>query len=241
MATTTRPTNFRGVYRDDAAARGVYSEAAGIAQIIPRAVAVPADAEDVAALVRWAARYAVPLIPRGSGSSMAGGAIGDGVIVDLSRLNALSAVDVDARTVRCEPGVLRNAVDAAARKVGLSFPVDPSSGAYCTVGGMASTNSSGAHTLRYGPMRPWVNALDCVFADGSSSKRILPCLSQKSCSNFISRSDKSYCGPTITIVLRSAGISGTSNRFNSWNLMFSFSITVLTSESGVPSPIGGSL
>jgi FAD/FMN-containing dehydrogenase len=170
MISSVRPTGFRGLYRDDADACAVYSEAAGIAQIIPRAVAVPADADDVVTLVKWAARERVPLIPRGSGSSMAGGAIGDGVIVDLSRLNASSEVDADARSLRCEPGVLRNAVDAAARKVGLSFPVDPSSGAYCTVGGMASTNSSGAHTLRYGSMRPWVNALDCVFADGSRAE-----------------------------------------------------------------------
>jgi len=170
MTKSVHPTGFRGVYRDDADARAVYSEAAGIAQIIPRAVAVPADAEDVVALMRWATREAVPLIPRGSGSSMAGGAIGDGVIVDLSRLSALHAVDAGARSVRCEPGVLRDAVDSAARQVGLSFPVDPSSGAYCTVGGMASTNSSGAHTLRYGSMRPWVNALDCVFADGSRAE-----------------------------------------------------------------------
>ncbi len=161
---------FRGVFRQDAPALAVYSEAAGIAQIIPRAVAVPADAEDVVALVRWAARTGSPLIPRGSGSSMAGGAIGDGVIVDLSRLGAMGAVDPSRRTVRCGPGVLRDTVDAAARAVGLQFPVDPSSGAYCTVGGMASTNSAGAHTLRYGAMRDWVEALDCVFADGSRAE-----------------------------------------------------------------------
>lgn len=161
---------FRGVFRADASARAVYSEAAGIAQILPRAVAVPVDADDVVALVRWAARTDTPLVPRGSGSSMAGGAIGDGVIVDLSRLTALDPVNVSARTVRCGPGVLRDTVDAAAREVGLQFPVDPSSGAYCTVGGMASTNSAGAHTLRYGAMRAWVDALDCVFADGSRAE-----------------------------------------------------------------------
>lgn len=161
---------FGGVFRADAAARAVYSEAAGIAQIIPRAVAVPADVEDVVALVRWSAGTGAPLIPRGSGSSMAGGAIGDGVIVDLSRLAGLDPVDAARRTVHCGPGVLRDAVDAAARAVGLQFPVDPSSGAYCTVGGMASTNSAGAHTLRYGAMRPWVEALDCVFADGSRAE-----------------------------------------------------------------------
>ena len=161
---------FRGVFRVDASARAVYSEAAGIAQIVPRAVAVPVNADDVVALVRWAARTGTPLVPRGSGSSMAGGAIGDGVIVDLSRLTSLDAVNAPARTLRCGPGVLRDTVDAAARAAGLQFPVDPSSGAYCTVGGMASTNSAGAHTLRYGAMRAWVDALDCVFADGSRAE-----------------------------------------------------------------------
>jgi FAD/FMN-containing dehydrogenase len=164
------PDDFRGIFRDDADACAVYSEAAGIGQIIPRAVAVPLDAADVVTLVRWAAAERVPLIPRGSGSSMAGGAIGDGVIVDLTRLATLEPPNVDTNTIRCGPGVLRNAIDAAARAVARSFPVDPSSGAYCTVGGMASTNSAGAHTLRYGSMRRWIQALDCVFADGSRAE-----------------------------------------------------------------------
>jgi FAD/FMN-containing dehydrogenase len=167
MALTTPPPGFRGIFRDDLDARAVYSEAAGIARIIPRGVAIPADADDVCALVRWAAATHTPLVPRGSGSSMAGGAIGDGVIVDLSRLDAIEPVDVGRRTIRCGPGAVRNAVDAAARAAGLQFPVDPSSGAFCSVGGMASTNAAGAHTLRYGAMRAWVVALDCVFADGT--------------------------------------------------------------------------
>ena len=164
------PVDFRGLYRDDLDARAVYSEAAGIGQIIPRAIAVPLDAEDVVALVAWAALEHLPLIPRGSGSSMAGGAIGDGVVIDLSRLNWLETPDAGANTIRCGPGALRDAVDAAARGVDRTFPVDPSSGAYCTVGGMASTNGAGAHTLRYGSMRAWIEALDCVFADGSRAE-----------------------------------------------------------------------
>ena len=167
MAVSVRPDDFRGVFRIDAEARAVYSEAAGIASVMPHAVAVPADVDDVVALVRWAAREKAPLVPRGSGSSMAGGAIGDGVIVDLSRLAWMEAVEREQRSVRCGPGVLRNQLDAAARAAGLRFPVDPSSGAFCTVGGMASTNAAGARTLRYGSMRAWVAALDCVFADGS--------------------------------------------------------------------------
>jgi len=158
---------FRGAFRDDLPARAVYSEAAGIARVLPRAVCVPLDADDAATLVRWAAETNVPLVPRGSGSSMAGGAIGDGVIVDLSRLDDVQAPSVASRTIRCGPGAVRDAVDAAARAVGLQFPVDPSSGAFCSVGGMVSTNAAGAHTLRYGSTRAWVEALDCVFADGS--------------------------------------------------------------------------
>jgi FAD/FMN-containing dehydrogenase len=160
-------SNFRGAFRTDDAARAVYSEAAGIGQIIPRAVAVPVDEEDVVAVVQWAARHQIPLVTRGSGSSMAGGAIGDAVVLDLSRLRAMHAVDVASLSIQCGPGILRDEVDSAARQHGLRFPVDPSSGAFCTVGGMASTNAAGAHTMRYGSMRPWVNALDCVFSDGS--------------------------------------------------------------------------
>jgi FAD/FMN-containing dehydrogenase len=98
---------------------------------------------------------------------MPGGSIGDGVIVDLSRWRAMGEVNVGARTIRVGPGVLRAEVDRAARSHGLRFPVDPSSGAFCTVGGMASTNAAGAHSMHFGSMRRWVRAIDCVFSDGS--------------------------------------------------------------------------
>lgn len=157
---------FRGYFREDDLARAVYSEAAGIGRSIPAAVAVPVDAEDVVALVKWAAETRTNLIPRGSGSSMAGGAIGPGVIVDLSRLNHLGRIDERDRTVWADPGVIWSALDVAARRKGLRFPVDPSSGSFCTLGGMVSTNAAGPHSLRYGSTRPWVKAIDCVFSDG---------------------------------------------------------------------------
>jgi FAD/FMN-containing dehydrogenase len=161
------PRGFRGVWRDDDAARAVYSEAAGIQRILPRAIAVPADADDVATLARWATQTTTPLVPRGSGSSMAGGAIGDGVIVDLSRLDAIGEVDAERRSIRVGPGAVLGAVNARALERGLRFPVDPSSWSFCTLGGMASTNAAGARTVRVGSTRPWIRALDCVFADGS--------------------------------------------------------------------------
>ncbi|MDE3052542.1 MAG: FAD-binding protein [Gemmatimonadota bacterium] len=164
------PPGFRGAFRTDDAARAVYGEAAGIARCWPAAVAVPADARDVQTLVGWAHRERTALIPRGSGSGMAGGAVGEGVVVDLSRLRTLGDVNLETRTVRVGPGVLRAEVDRAARAVGLRFPVDPSSGAFCTVGGMAATNAAGADTMRHGPMRNWVQALTAVFDDSSSAE-----------------------------------------------------------------------
>lgn len=161
------PPGFRGVFRADEDARAVYSEAAGIARIVPRAVAVPADAEDVVTLARWSHDTATALVPRGSGSGMAGGAVGDGVVVDLSRLRNLDAADSAQRCIRAGAGVLRGDLQRRALQAALRFPVDPSSGEFCTVGGMAATNAAGAHSLRHGAMRPWVLALECVFADGS--------------------------------------------------------------------------
>jgi FAD/FMN-containing dehydrogenase len=173
------PRGFGGAFRTDDDARAVYSEAAGVAQAWPRAVAVPASADDVATLVAWARATTQPLIARGSGSSMGGGAVGDGVIVDLSRLASVGDIrplgaheraglaPTATHAITCGPGALRATVDAAAAAQGLRFPVDPSSGPFCTVGGMAATNAAGPHTLSRGAMRAWVVGLECTFADGT--------------------------------------------------------------------------
>ena len=166
-ASLAPPPGYRGTFRIDEAARAVYSEAAGIARIMPRAVTVPADESDVAALAQWARTNATPLIPRGSGSSMGGGAIGDGVVVDLSRMRHMGDVNPIERSIVVEPGVLRAEVNKAALQHRLRFPVDPSSGSFCTIGGMVSTNAAGSHSLAFGSMRRWVRSLRCVFDDGT--------------------------------------------------------------------------
>lgn len=153
--------------RDDLAARAVYSEGAGISRVLPRAVAVPTSADDVAALVVWARDANLPLIPRGSGSGMAGGAVGDGVIVDLSMLKSVLRIDSDERIAHVGAGVTRAGLDVLARRSGLWLPVDPSSGAFCTIGGMAATNAAGARSLKHGAMRSWVESIACTFADGT--------------------------------------------------------------------------
>jgi hypothetical protein len=100
-----RPAAFRGIFRADAAARGVYSESAGIQRIVPAAVAAPVDVEDLVALLEWAKREGASLIPRGSGSSMSGAAIGPGVIVDLSRWKSIDDSRIDERRLVVGPGV----------------------------------------------------------------------------------------------------------------------------------------
>ena len=78
------PPAFRGPFRTDPRARSAYAEGAGIYRIIPAAIARPADADDLRALVRWATKSGIPLIPRGAGSAMGGGNVGEGVVVDLT-------------------------------------------------------------------------------------------------------------------------------------------------------------
>ena len=161
------PKDFRGRFRTDEAALAVYSEAAGIGRVMPLAVAVAHDADDVARLIQWTRTAGVAVIPRGSGSSMAGGAIGAGVVLDVSRLGRLEGPDPGARAIRAGAGVIRGQVNRRALTSGLRFPVDPSSGEFCTIGGMAATNAAGPHSLRHGAMRPWVLGLECVFEDGN--------------------------------------------------------------------------
>lgn len=163
------PHGFRGEFRSDDVARALYAEGAGIFRIIPRAVAVPRSRDDLALLVRWAHAGGVPLVPRGAGSGMPGGNVGDGVVVDLSQgFRDAPLVDRASATARCGASVTYHALNAAAAESGLHLPPDPSSGAFCTLGGMVATNAAGAHSVKYGAMRRWVRGLDFVTADGES-------------------------------------------------------------------------
>ena len=160
-------SEFRGVFRTDLLARELYSEGAGIARCLPSAVAVPLDAPDAAVLVRWARQSGYSLMARGSGSGMAAGAIGPGITVDLSQLNSVGDIDIAQGRIRVGCGAVRNEIERSAKAHRLRFPVDPSSSAFCTIGGMVGANASGARTLRYGSTRSWVVGLECVFDDGS--------------------------------------------------------------------------
>lgn len=161
------PPGFLGPFRTDLTARALYAEGAGIYRIVPRAVAAPLDRDDLMRLVRWAAAAAAPLVPRGAGSGMPGGNVGDGVVVDLTRgFRAPPTVDAARRTVRAGAGLTYREVNGAAAAYGLRVPPDPSSGAFCTVGGMVACNAAGSRSHRYGAVRAWVEAIEFVTADG---------------------------------------------------------------------------
>ncbi|MBV9110221.1 MAG: FAD-binding oxidoreductase [Gemmatimonadetes bacterium] len=159
---------FRGEWVTDEARRTPFGEASGILRALPDAVAVPRDAADVAALVRWAASAGQPLIPRGAGTGMPGGNVGRGVAVDLvTHFRAPPRIDPAARTATVGPGTTLAELNAVAAAHGLHFPVDPSSGERCTFGGIAANNSGGSHTVLYGSARRWIRALEVVLADGT--------------------------------------------------------------------------
>ena len=163
------PPGLRGEFRTDDVARALYAEGAGIYRIIPQAVAVPADREDLALLLRWAAAEQVALVPRGAGSGMPGGNVGPGVVVDLTRACLdQPVVNPESRTARCGASVTYRDLNAAAQPFGLHLPPDPSSGAFCTVGGMVATNAAGSHSVKYGAMRAWVRGLEFVTSDGDA-------------------------------------------------------------------------
>jgi len=162
---------IRGTYRTDLRARAVYSEGAGIYRIVPAAIARPAGTSDIVQLVRWAAGSGASLIPRGAGSAMGGGNVGDGVVVDLTGLrHGPVTVDPERRRARAGAAVTWMELNRTAGSCELRLPPDPSSGRWATLGGMLSTNAAGARSVRYGSVRSWVHAAELVTADGQVTR-----------------------------------------------------------------------
>ena len=160
------PPPLRGPFRTDPRVRAAYAEGAGIYRILPGAVCAPADVEDLCVLVRWAVEHRVPLTPRGAGSGMAGGNVGEGVVVDLTQLGRRLEVAAERRLARTSAAVTLAELNVGAAPHDLRLPPDPSSGRWATAGGMVSTNAAGARSARYGSVRRWVEAITMVTADG---------------------------------------------------------------------------
>jgi len=166
--TPTPPSTFRGVFRTDDRARAAYAEGAGIYRIVPAAVAIPANNEDLRHLLTWAGQQRMPIVPRGAGSAMGGGNVGPGVVIDLT---GFGADRLDVMPDRCMAltgaGVTYGDLNAAAARHSLRLPPDPSSGRWATLGGMVATNAAGARSVRFGSVRTWVRGVELMTADGA--------------------------------------------------------------------------
>ena len=153
----------------DPVSRGLYSTDASIYQIEPVGVVVPRTVQDVATAIGIAVQEGVPVLPRGAGTSQGGQAVGRALVVDTSKhLGVISRLDVDAETVRVEPGVVLDDLNRWLAPHGLFYPVDVATASRATLGGMAGNNSSGARSIRYGIMADRVRAIDAVLADGTA-------------------------------------------------------------------------
>jgi glycolate oxidase len=146
----------------------VYEQDGSIFQVMPEIVVLPGDVEEVAAVVRAAEKANVPIVPRGSGTGLAGGAVPaeGGIILALTRLNRILKIDLDNALAIVEPGVINIDVTKTVGKDGFFYAPDPSSQAACSIGGNVANNSGGPHTLAYGVTTNHVVGLEVVLSDG---------------------------------------------------------------------------
>jgi FAD/FMN-containing dehydrogenase/Fe-S oxidoreductase len=152
----------------DAASRGRYATDASIYQIDPVGVVVPKDEADVLAIMDLANEMKVPLLPRGGGTSQCGQTVGEALVIDNSKyLNQVLSFDKENASVVVQPGMVLDTLNAYLKPHGLWFPVDVSTAAQCTIGGMAGNNSCGSRSIAYGNMVHNVLGIDAVLADGT--------------------------------------------------------------------------
>ncbi len=157
-----------GDVRTDRYTRILYSTDASIYQALPYGVLIPRSEEDVHAAVELAHRYRIPLLPRTSGTSLAGQAVNEALVLDFSRhLDRILEVNAEERWVRLQPGVVLDELNAHLAPYGLKFGPDPASSNRAALGGIVSNNSTGAHSILYGMTADHVLEVRGFLSDGS--------------------------------------------------------------------------
>ncbi|MDX6277875.1 MAG: hypothetical protein QOJ72_2003, partial [Nocardioidaceae bacterium] len=152
---------------DSSLARALYSTDASLYRVVPHVVVRPRHVEEVLATVAACGATGTPLTSRGAGTSIAGNAVGTGVVLDFSRhLDKVHDIDVEARTARVDPGTVHAVLQRAATPLGLRYGPDPSTHTRCTVGGMIGNNACGSRALAYGRTADNVIGLDVVTIAG---------------------------------------------------------------------------
>ncbi|MGH9735202.1 MAG: FAD-binding oxidoreductase, partial [Candidatus Acidiferrales bacterium] len=134
----------------------------------PECVVFPGTTQDVVRIVQLANQYKTPLVGRGAGTGLSGGALSrkGGILVVFSCMNRILDIDAENHRATVQPGVVNADLSAAVADLGLHFAPDPSSQKACTIGGNVSENSGGPHTLAYGVTTNHVLALGMVLPDG---------------------------------------------------------------------------
>jgi FAD/FMN-containing dehydrogenase/Fe-S oxidoreductase len=163
--------HFTGDVRLDTASKVLYATDASMYQIEPLGVAIPKNRDDLQSAVELAAKYAVPILPRGSGSSLGGQAIGEALILDCSKyLNSIVEINPAEHYAIVEPGVILSDLNRATAKHGLMFGPDPASAERATMGGVIGNNATGAHSILYGMSADHLLEAEVILSDGSLSK-----------------------------------------------------------------------
>src|SRR5680860_178436 len=134
----------------------------------PMAAVLPTSTEQVSAVVRLAWQHGVPVVARGAGTGLSGGAVarGGGIIIALTRMDRMLRVDPVNRTALVEPGVINLELSQSVHGDGMFFAPDPSSQKACTIGGNVAENSGGPHCLKYGVTTRYITGLTVVLPDG---------------------------------------------------------------------------
>lgn len=135
----------------------------------PLAIALPAEVDEVQAVVRWAGTHGVAIVPSGGRTGLSGGAVAANgeLVLSLERMNRVLAFDAIDRTLTVQPGIVLEAVHDAAREHGLIYPVDFAARGSCSIGGTIATNAGGIRVIRHGNTRDWIAGLKVVTAGGA--------------------------------------------------------------------------
>ena len=157
-----------GALRTDRYSKILYSTDASIYQVMPYGVLIPESNEHVHAAVELAAKYEIPILPRTAGSSLAGQAVNEALVIDMSRhLNEIVEVNVDEQWVRAQPGIVLDELNLHLKPMGLQFGPDPASSNRAAIGGIVSNNSTGSHSIVYGMTADHVLEMDVILSDGT--------------------------------------------------------------------------
>jgi len=159
---------IKGSVATDIFSRVAFSTDAGIYQITPVCVVTPRDAEDVSAIVKYAAQQNIPIAARGAGSGFAGESLTDGIVIDTARyMNRIIGTEDNGRTVVCEPGVVLDDLNNYLAQFGRKIGPDPSSSNRAVISGVVANNATGAHSLEYGYIAEHILSIEIVLYDGS--------------------------------------------------------------------------